>query len=199
MKKILFFCWLAIILNACTINKQAQQIKALEQCEYKLVDAANITLAGTDVSQLVNGQSIDLSNLPALAFGYLRQDIPLKASFSLQITNPSKKMAAINNFDYKILVNQQELINGSLNQRISIAPGQSTKVPLQLNANIYQFLANPKILKEITEFLSAPAKGVEKKGLLTLKIKPSILVGSKLVKLPSFITIDREISSKILF
>ncbi len=185
-------------MSSCSINKQAQQIKALEQCDYKLNDINQITIAGTDLKRLVTDQSINLVNLPALALGFLRQDIPLRANLQLEITNPSTSLAAINNFDYIILINKQELVNGTVDQRISIEPGKTTTVPVMLNTNIYQFLSNQKILDEVTKFLTSPKNGTETKGMVTIKIKPSIMVGGGLVKYPGYITIDKEVSSKIL-
>lgn len=198
MNKILFFCLFALTLASCSINKQAQQIKALEQCEYRLVDANNISLAGTDVKKLISGQSLNLVNIPALALGFLRQDIPLRANLNLEIKNPSNTLAAINNFDYIILINKQEVVNGTVDQRVSIEAGQTAVVPLQLNANVYAFLSNSKILDDVTKFLSSASSGTETKGLVTIKIKPSIMVGGNLVKYPGYINIDKEISSKIL-
>lgn len=198
MNKIVLLCLLAIGLSSCGINKQAQQIKALEKCEYKLLDATAITVAGTDVQKLIKGNNIDLAGLPSLALGYLRKDIPLKAILNLEIKNPSNTFAAINDFEYKILINRQEIATGFVNQRVSIDAGQAVNVPVQLNANVYQFLSDSKMLSDITAFLSGAAKGAEQKGMVTIKIKPSIMVGKGLVKYPGFITIDKEISSKIL-
>jgi len=198
MKKIVLLSVLVLSLFSCGINKQAQQIKALEKCDYKLLNATAITVAGTDINKLINKQSIDLVNVPALALGYLRKDIPLRTTLNLQISNPSNELAAINNFDYIILINRQEIANGTVNQAVSIGAGQNVNVPVQLNANIHQFLADGKTLQDITSFLSGAAKGTEQKGLVTLRIKPSIMVGGNLIKYPGYITIDKEISSKIL-
>ena len=198
MNKISFFLVLLIGLSSCSINKQAQQIKALEKCDYKLINATQITLAGTDIRKLVNEQSVNLVNVPALALGYLRKDIPLRATLNLEISNPSGTLAAINNFEYKILINQQEVATGTVDQRVSIDAGQRVQVPVQLNANVYQFVSDSKILGDIGSFLSGAAKGEEKKGMVTLKIKPSILVAGSLVKYPGYITVDKEVSSKIL-
>jgi hypothetical protein len=198
MNKFFLGCLLIVGLSACSVNKQAQQIKALEQCDYKLLDASEITIAGTDVKKLVSGQSINLMSAPALALAFLRKDIPLRANLKVEIKNPSDALAAINNFDYIILINKQELVNGTVNQKISIDAGQTSTVPLQLNANIYQFLSNEKILDDVTKFLTSASNGTESKGMLTIKIKPSILVGENLVKYPGYISIDKEVSSKIL-
>jgi hypothetical protein len=198
MKKIIFLCLTAIIIQSCGIGRQANQIKALEKCTYKIHSADQISLAGTDVKKLLNNQELNLGSLPGLALGLLRKDIPLKARLNLEITNPTSNAAAINEFEYKILINKQELVNGFVNQEVSIGAGQSTTVPLDMIANIYPFVTNSKVMNEITEFLQGNKNGGEKKGILTLKIRPSIKVGGALVKYPGFITIDKEVSSKIL-
>lgn len=198
MKKILLITLLSIGFLSCGINRQAQQIKALEQCQYKLINATQVSLAGSDVKKMIEQKSFNLSNLPGLALGYLRKDIPLKANLNLEISNPSSALAAINNFEFIILVNKQEIATGLVNQQVSVAPGQSVNVPVQLQANVYQFVSNGKILDDISSFISGAAQGDEKKGMVTLKIKPSIKIGNELVKYPGYITIDKEVSSKIL-
>lgn len=198
MNKILSLCLLAIIISSCGINKQAQQIKALEQCEYKFLSVNKVTVAGTDIKKLIDQQSVSLSSLPALALGFLRQDVPLSATLNVEITNPSANEAAINNFDYIILINKQEIANGIVDQVVQIGAGQKIQVPVQLNANIYQFLSNGKTLDDISKFLSGASNGATEVSLVTIKIKPSIRIGGELVKYPGYITIDKEVSNKIL-
>lgn len=197
MNKLFLICLLAMF-TSCSINKQAQQIKALGQCDYKLLNASNVSIAGTNIDKLLGSKNLNVVNMPSLALAYLRKDVPLKATLNLQISNPSNNLAAINNFDYILLINQQEIANGTVNQMISVTANKKVTVPVQLNANIYQFLANGKTLQDIGAFLSGAVNGTEQKGLVTVKIKPSIVVGGNLVKYPGFITIDKEISNKIL-
>ena len=198
MKKIILLFLSVIIVTSCGINKQTQQIKALEQCEYKFINASKVTVAGTDIKKLIDQQTVNLSSLPALALGFLRQDVPLKATLNVEITNPSTNLAAINNFDYIILINKQEIANGVVDQLVQVEPGKKVQVPVQLNANIYQFLSNGKTLDQITKFLSGASTGTTEVGLVTIKIKPSIRIRNELVKYPGFITIDKEVSNKIL-
>ena len=72
------------------------------------------------------------------------------------------------------------------------------QVPVQVSANVYKFLNDAKTLEDITKFLSGPSNGKTEIGLVTIKIKPSIRVGNQLVKYPGYITIDKEVSNKIL-
>ena len=198
MKKILFICLMAFVMQGCGINKQAQQIKALEKCTYKIVSADHISVAGTDIKKLISNNNINMGSLPGLALGMLRKDIPLRANLNLEITNPTGDAAAINEFEYKVLINAQEIATGFVNQMVNVEPGQSSRVPVTVNANIYQFVSNGKIVDDVTAFFQANGSGQERKGMVTLKIRPSFKVGNTLVKYPGFITIDKEVSSKIL-
>lgn len=196
MKKIIILCLTAIIIQSCSVSKQ--QIKALEKCTYKVLSADQVSLGGTDVKRLMTGQDLNLASLPGLALGLLRKDVPLKARLNLEITNPTSNTAAINEFEYKILINRAEIASGFVNQEVKVEGGRSTVVPVDMVANIYPFVTNSKVMNEITEFIKGNKGGGEKKGILTLKIRPSFKVAGSLVKYPGFITIDKEVSSKIL-
>jgi len=200
MKKLLLLCLTAMLMQNCRINQQTRQIKALEQCVYEIISVDSLYIAGTDVKSTINNKTFDIKRLPRIALALLRKDIPLEARLNLQIKNPSSDIASINQFEYIVLIKNEEIANGSVNQKISLASNESTTVPVRLNANIYRFFSNDKIMQQIADFIQSGAdNGTEKKGLITLKIKPTIQIGNKLVKYPGYITIDKEVSSKILF
>jgi len=190
----------AILLAGCGLNKQARQIEALEKCTYEISSADSIYLAGRDVSKLVKNRTFELSNVPELALALFRKNIPLKAKVNLKIDNPTSNPASINQFEYIVLIKNQEIASGFVNQKVSIEPGGTAMVPVRVNSNIYSFLSNGKTMEEILDFIRGGESGAaERKGVVTIKIKPTIEVGGKLVKYPGYITVDREVSSKILF
>ncbi|WP_131535826.1 Rossmann-fold NAD(P)-binding domain-containing protein [Pedobacter nototheniae] len=199
MKQKILLCLLTISMFGCGINRQAQQIKALEDCTYKITSVQQVSIAGTDIKRLLDQQDFSLTSLPGVALGLLRKDIPLRANLNLEISNPSSKLAAINQFEYKILVNNTDLAEGIVNQNVSIAQGQTVTVPVQLTSNIYGLINNGNMFNDI---IKAVKKGGtskdEKLGLLTIKIKPTFMLGNTPVKYPGYITINKDISSKIL-
>ncbi len=199
MKKIGIVCITLLTLFGCGVNKQAQQIAALEKCTYRLISAEQITVGGTKIDNVVNMESLNISSLPGLALGLLTQNVPLKAKLNLEITNPTGNAAAINDFEYKVLVNNQELATGLVNQVVDVQPGSKTVVPVDINLNAYKFISNKQVMQDIATFLQSGSEGAEQKGLLTLKIKPSIKVAGALVKYPGYFTIDKQISSKTFF
>lgn len=200
IRKIIGLTFLSLIFLSCGVNKQAQQLQTLEDCIYEIRSADSIYVAGRDVSKMISNNSINLSNMPEFAWAYLQKDIPLKARINLKIKNPTKQHAAINRFEYQVLVKGQQLASGLVDQKVSVAPGDSITVPVSLNANIYQILSNGNTMQEIVNFMKGGNdNATEKKGLVTLKIKPSIAIGDNLVNYPGYITIEKEVSSKILF
>ena len=200
MKRLVLLGMVALFASGCGLNKQARLLEAFEKCTYEINSADSVYVAGRDVSKLIRNRTFELRNIPELALALFRRNIPLSAKVNLTINNPTSRTAAINQFEYIVLIKGQELANGFINQRVSIEPGGTTTVPVRVNSNIYSFLSNGKTMEEVIDFLRGGESGAtEKKGMVSIRIKPTIEIGNKLVKYPGYITIDKEISSKILF
>lgn len=205
MKKLFLLCFSVIVFAGCTgLNKQVNQIKALEDCKFAVSSVDSVTVASVNVKDIMGKDKMDLAKMPRLALALLRKNIPLKGRVNLVINNPSNKLAAINQFEYKILVKNQELAGGVVNQKISVAPnGGTTTVSIPVNSNIYNVLSDDKAMNAIADFLieggGDDANRKEKKGIVTIKIKPTLDWGNKQITYPGYITIDKEISSKNFF
>ena len=200
MKRLVLLGMVALFVSGCGLNKQARLLEAFEKCTYEINSADSVYVAGRDVSKLIRNRTFELRNIPELALALFRRNIPLSAKVNLTINNPTSRTAAINQFEYIVLIKGQELANGFINQRVSIEPGGTTTVPVRVNSNIYYFLSNGKTMEEVIDFLRGGESGAtEKKGMVSIRIKPTIEIGNKLVKYPGYISIDKEISSKILF
>ncbi len=194
--KIIGALCLLLLIAGCGVNRQAKELKALGDCKYDLRSVDSIHISGIPFQQLINQNSINLSSAPALALGFLRKNIPFEGRVNLSIENPTTNRAAINQFEYIVLLQQKELVQGLVNQKISVAAGEKAQVPISIKANIYDLLSDGS-LEEILNILKSE-KGSGAEGLLTVKIKPIILLGNTAVKYPGYITIDKKISRDIL-
>ncbi|MGY3055371.1 hypothetical protein ACVWYG_003586 [Pedobacter sp. UYEF25] len=198
MRKNILLILFTLGIASCSVNKQAQQIKALKDCQYKITSVDGASIAGADIKDLFNNGNFNLGNLPGVALGLLRKDIPLSAIVNLEITNPSGVTAAINQFDYKILVNNTDLAEGTVNQNVNIAQGQKTIVPVSIRSNVYKLLINQDILNDVMKAAKKGSSSDESLGLLTIKIRPTFMIGNTPIKYPGYISISKEVSSKIL-
>jgi len=195
MKKILFISFIALFVAGCGVSRK---ISLLEQCRYDIKSADSIYVAGRDLTRQIKTGTFDLGSVPELAIGLLRKDIPLRARINLGIENPGSIPVEINQFDYIILFKGQELVNGTTERRIDINPQETTVVPIVIRANIYSILSDKNTREEIFSYLrGTDSRENVQKTLISIKIRPSIRVGKKLIKYPGFITIDKELSSKM--
>lgn len=196
MKRYLILLYSSLLFTACGVKEQADQLQALEKCTYEIVSADSIYIAGTDASQLISNQGLNLYHAPQLAFAYLQQKLPLKGILQLQITNPGTEEAGINQFEYKILIKDTELLNGFIDQKTTVAPnGGTTLVPIRVDRDIYPLLSNPEYQKAVNDFLTS---ATEKSFIVTFKIKPGIVIGTETIPFPDYISIDKEITNTSL-
>lgn len=183
-----------ITITACGVNRQTREIKALGKCKYDLKSIDSIYVAGVALNKIINQNTIDLSAAPGIALGLLRKNIPFEGRVNLAIDNPTTNKASINQFEYIVLLQQKQLAEGVVNQKVSVGAGESVVVPVTLKANVYELLTNGQ-LEDTFRALKSDKEDV---GLLTIKIKPVIYVAGAAIKYPGYITIDKKISRSIL-
>ena len=202
MKKglVLALLVLPLLLSRCGVNKQISQAKTLGDCRYAIASADSVYLAGVDVRQFRKLEDINPARYPRLAAGLLTRNVPLEGLINLDITNPTNKLAGINQLEYRILLAGQELFTGFLNQRIEVQPGGGkTSVPVRLSANAYQLFTDPKTrdaFMQLVQNFSGAADAQPSK--LTIRIKPTLDLGGKQINYPGYITINQDVTNKIL-
>lgn len=197
MKNLIYLGLLAIIVSSCDVSKQFKQTKAFEKCKYEIKSADSLYLANVNVMETLKSGNFDIIKSPRLVFALLRKNVPLEGNINLEIKNPTPDLAAIRQFEYKLLIKDQEIANGFVDQTISVAPnGAQTIVPIKINSNIYGFLSDSGTQRAILDFFDGNSNS--KKSVLTIKIRPTIGLGNKEIKFPGYITINKEITKGIL-
>src|SRR5690554_3240643 len=197
MKVIISVSLILPVLAGCGIGQQAKEMKTLGDCTYRIVEINSILISGTNVKELVSKRDLSLTNIPSLALGFISKNIPLKADLIVEISNPTNNYAAINYFDYEILINKTKLAEGSINERIDIAPQGVQELRLAFNKNIYEFLVNDSIRNDIQQFITGNNQSGRKTSI-TIRVKPAMLIGDQLVHYPGFIDIQREFTNEFL-
>lgn len=197
---IVVYITIAILFTSCAVSKQISEAKTLGKCQYGVASADKATLAGIDVLKLKSIEDFDLAQSPKLALALLTKNVPLNLRINLDITNPTKQLAGINQFEYKVLLSENEIFDGLWNERIEVLPnGGSTRVPMDLNTNAYRLLTDAKAREafmNMVENLSGKANTQPAK--LTIKIKPTLGKGNSTINYPGYITIEKAITPEML-
>lgn len=191
----------AVVFTQCSVGRQIKEAKALADCKYQITSADSIYLAGIDVREfrsITNPTELDLARFPRLGVALLRRDVPLNLRLNLSIMNPTNRVAAVNQLEYRILLAETELFKGLLDRRIEVSPDSGkTIVPISLSTNAYQLLSNQQTRDDFMAMVQAlSGKADAKPAVLTIQVKPTLAVGDKQVDYPGYITIKQEITSK---
>jgi hypothetical protein len=189
------------VLSQCSVGRQIKEAKALADCKYQIASTDSIYLAGIDIREfqaIRNPTEMDLARFPRLGVALLRRDVPLNLRMNIDITNPTNRLAAVNQLEYKILLADAELFSGLLDRRIQVAPDSGvTRVPISLKTNAYSLLTNQQTRDQFIEMVQAlSGRADAKPTVLTIQIRPTLAVGNKQVDYPGYITIRQEITSK---
>ena len=195
--------WGSVLITSCGVGKQVSEAKAFGECKYDIASVDSVFLAGIDVREFRNIKSVsdvDFGKYPGIALALLRKNVPLDLRVNLDITNPTRKRAAINQLEYKVLLTKSEIFSGFLSQLIEVMPGTSpTRVPIKLNANVYQLLTNNETRDEFVNMIVAlTGKSDAKPTKFTVKVKPTLDLAGKSINYPGYITFDKEISGKAI-
>jgi len=187
---ILCVMFIGLLLSGCAINKQ--QIDALAKFNYTVESMQDIRLAGRDMDSYTGKDGVNLSSLPGIAMAMLRQDLPLEAQINMKVTNPTTTTTKINSFKYLIEIQGKPLFEGTVNENLHLATGESTVVPLTFKANIFGTAKEKGVENVLNELFTRKGE-----GFLVLKIKPSIKIGNSNIYYPGYITVDRNLAKSI--
>ncbi|CCH03087.1 hypothetical protein FAES_5088 [Fibrella aestuarina BUZ 2] len=192
-----------LLFAQCGINRQVQQAKMLGKSQYAVRSADSITIAGYDVREFKDIRQLDDINplkYPRVAAGLLSRNVPFRANINLEIVNPTNDIAAINQFEYRLLLAGNELATGTVQQRVEVPPGGGKViVPIPVNANAYELVTNASTRNAFVDLVRNLAGSNQvSASRVTLKIKPTLMLGNKQVKYPGYIDIDKEVTRDML-
>lgn len=191
---------LITILAGCA-GKGYKEAKTMGDCQFNFAAVDSIYLAGVDLREFNNLKSFsafDLAKYPGVAMGFLRRDIPLDLRVLLEISNPSRRDAAVEDVEYKIYVGESEFFNGKLNRQIRVPAGAGrVMLPVQLRTNAFTLLNNDQSRNDLMDLVQSIYGTNSKPSKLTIKLKPTIARGKKTTVYPGYLTIEKELTSDL--
>jgi hypothetical protein len=98
--------------------------------------------------------------------------------------------------EWIMLIDDKEIVDGVVNDRIDIAAnGGISKLPIRISTDLRKILSNMSTEEAVNMGLGLSGSG-NKPTRVTLKVKPSILVGQTLIKYPGYIKVNHEFGNQ---
>jgi hypothetical protein len=107
-----------------------------------LANLANTTLGGVNVQNVRSISDLNLSQAARITQAYASGSFPLNLIVNMEVKNPNATTAAMNSVDWIMLIDDKEIVDGAVNERIQIAPdGGITNLPIRISTDLRKVLS----------------------------------------------------------
>lgn len=171
--------------------KSIKELFNFAKCKFRYTNITKTQLAGVDVTKVMNYQDLNFTDAAKVGANLAQGRLPLNFTINIQVNNPNAEKAALNKLDWIAFIDNKELVNGVLNQRVEVAPGQTATLPLTVNADLIQaFKGESKDKLPGYAFGLANQDGTPRR--VGMKVKPTITVAGASFAYPGWITLSQE-------
>jgi hypothetical protein len=195
MKKLIAFIGIIVIMSSCDIIQQLAGTYQLTQCKYDFNSIAGLTIAGINLQNANSLTSLNPTNLAKLtsAFTSKSGSLPLNFILNLDVTNPGIQTALLNGMGYILEIDGKQMTTGSLKQKMQIDGGQKAVLPINMAFDLKQVLSGESLeaIKNLAFNFAGIGSGASD---VTVRLKPSFLVGSRTMESPNYIPVSFKLS-----
>ncbi len=192
-ERLLLYIVLAFV-NACGIVRQADEMRMLARCEFRFERLSKAVLAGIDVVDVQGMKDLSIEDSAAIFSALASGRLPLEGTVDVEARNPTSWPAAINRMEWILLIDDIEVATGVVPQRIEIAPnGGTATIPVTFSTDLLMLREGRSVDALINLALNLSG-GYGSPSRITVKVKPSIVVGNTTLHYPGFLTLSREFS-----
>jgi len=174
--------------------KQLQEMAAFSKCEFRLNTIENIHLAGVDVQKVQSINDLSILDAGKLMAAVTQNNFPLKFNLNVDVKNPNTTKASLNRLDWILLIDEIEMLNGTSQKKIEVAPNSIANYPMSFDMNLRDILTQ-KTGNSLINFALNLADMGNKPTRLTLKAKPYVNIGQFQVPYPNYINIKTNFVS----
>jgi len=197
MKKLIVLFGIIVFFFSCDIAKQLAGTYALTQCKYDFNSIAGLSIAGINLQNINSISSLNplaAANLLA-AFSSPNGSLPLNFTMNLDVTNSGTKTAIMNSTNYILEIDGVEMTQGLVNQQLQIESGSKSMLPISMAFDLKKVMSGQSL--EAVKNLAFNFAGIgDASSNVTVKLKPSFVVGGNIVSLPDYIPVSFTLNKK---
>jgi len=191
MKKAVPVLAILLVASGCSLFDQFRQLRAFARCQFRLVSVEQVELAGIRIDGKKSVREFSVMDGVKLASATTGKSLPLNFILNIEVKNPNAELAAMNKLAWILLVDGLEMTRGEAGQRVDVAPNGSAPLPIGVSVDLREVLSGQSLDAMINLAFNMAGEGSHPTRI-TLKAKPSILVGGQPVDFPDFITVNTE-------
>lgn len=180
---------LVLVLGSFTTCRSVKETKALQDCTFTLSSISDVTVNGVSLQGKQSMRDLQLQESSRISQAIMARKIPIHLTAHIQVYNPNNQKAAINKLDWKLLLRNANVAQGSLNERYEILPKQTVTIPIDISTDIGSVMSAFSV-KELTTMMFNMSSVQALSKEIELQVRPSLRVGRMNVKSPAYVTVD---------
>ncbi len=190
MKKyFLLILLLFVFLSAC---QTLQMMQNFAKCEFRLAQIANINALGIDMTGKRSFSDFNLLDAGKVVQALAGNQFLLNFVANVEVRNPNAEPAGLNRMDWILMVDNKEVLNGTLNQAVSVPANNGTTVmPLQLSIDLKKIFANQSRDETLSLAFDLAQQGNNTTRLM-LRVRPYINIGGTELAYPGYLNIKKD-------
>jgi len=192
MRRLLIYVSILLLFPGCSI---LSELTALTKCEFSFHSAQDPSACGIDISSRHSYSDFSFVDGQLIAGNLLRGTLPFGITANVEVMNPGVNTAAVNTIEWIAYIDDIQVAQGSVNDRIEVTPGGGkSMIPIRIQTDLFDYLEgdNPRTM---LNFALNLVDAGNQPTRLSMKIKPSVMIGGQTIYYPGFFTITKEFSS----
>ena len=192
MRKLLLLTAVALLLNACSMFSE---LVAFTKCEFRLQSLRQPEVCGINISQKSSWSDFSLMEGQIMAAQLLQKRFPFEITVNVEARNPGSTMAAVNSIQWIAMLDELQLAQGMVSERVEVpANGGTSTIPVRIRADLFDYLEGGNA-RAMLDFALNLINAGNQSSQLSMKIKPSVLIGGQEIQYPDYFTITKEFKS----
>lgn len=185
----------AIFLQSCGVSTQIDEAKRFVKCEFRLQTIKDLEVAGVKIQNIKKISDLSIKKAAKITSALADKTMPLTFTLNVEAKNPNSETAALNELEWILLIDDREIVNGKITERIEIPGNRVTVFPVNINADLKKVFAGETKETLFKLIFNLVGEGDEPTHI-TLKVKPTIVIAGIDIKYPGYISVQKEFTSE---
>lgn len=197
MKKLEFLCvsLFTVWLTSCSVAKQIDMAKTFAKCDFSLQNIENMQLADVKIQNVKSVKDLSLKKAVQLTEALNKKNLPLTFTLNLSVENPNEKPAGMNRLEWIVLIDNNEIVRGALDQIVEILPDSDAIVPLNIEMDLKKSFSSESAESLMKLAFNLAGEG-DKPTRITVKVKPTINIAGLNIEYPGYIDVKTKVTSE---
>lgn len=178
---------------SCTILDQVDEMNQFSRCEFKIKDVQQLNIAGVDMEGKHSFSDFSFIEMSRLTTALAGDKLPADFTVKLKARNPNSTKASMNKLDWKLLLDNRYMTEGTIDKYIEIPPDDGeADVPVKVSVDLKEILSGESGKALMNLVANITGQGSNSSNV-SMKLSPSIRVGNRMLQYPGYITIEHQV------